>query len=116
MRSPGAQRPARSPCLTLFSVLFISPRHSPFCIPRRLASENIWCCKYLSCLVHLPRYASCILRQARDLVKRSSGVERTRELALAYARAARDALQPLPESEAKQALEALTERVVKRTH
>ncbi|KAI4518859.1 terpenoid synthase [Schizophyllum commune Tattone D] len=53
---------------------------------------------------------------ARDLVKRSSGVERTRELALAYARAARDALQPLPESEAKQALEALTERVVKRTH
>ncbi|KAL1747194.1 isoprenoid synthase domain-containing protein [Schizophyllum fasciatum] len=53
---------------------------------------------------------------ARDLVKRSSGVERTRELALAYARAARDVLQPLPESDAKHALEALTERVVKRTH
>lgn len=53
---------------------------------------------------------------ARDLVKRSSGVERTRELALAYARAARDVLQPLPESDAKEALAALTERVVKRTH
>ncbi|KAI0756522.1 terpenoid synthase [Daedaleopsis nitida] len=52
---------------------------------------------------------------ARDLVRRSSGVERTRELARAHADKAREVLAVLPESEAKGALEALTERVVKRT-
>ena len=54
-------------------------------------------------------------QQARDLVRRSSGVERTRELARAHAEKAREVLGVLPESEAKGALEALTERVVKRT-
>ncbi|PBK67209.1 terpenoid synthase [Armillaria solidipes] len=44
----------------------------------------------------------------------SSGVERTRDLALAYAKQARNVLAPLPDSDAKGALEALTERVVKR--
>ncbi|TBU50022.1 isoprenoid synthase domain-containing protein [Dichomitus squalens] len=53
---------------------------------------------------------------ARDLVRRSSGVERTRELARAHADKAREVLAPLPDSDAKGALEALTERVVKRTH
>ncbi|KAI1794024.1 terpenoid synthase [Ganoderma leucocontextum] len=53
---------------------------------------------------------------ARDLVRRSSGVERTRELARAHADKAREVLAVLPDSEAKGALEALTERVVKRTH
>jgi hexaprenyl-diphosphate synthase len=53
--------------------------------------------------------------QARDLVRRSSGVERTRELACTYAEKALETLQHLPESEAKGALEVLTERVVKRT-
>ncbi|KAI0271490.1 terpenoid synthase [Gloeopeniophorella convolvens] len=52
---------------------------------------------------------------ARDLVRRSSGVERTRELAHAYADKALETLQHLPESEARIALEVLTERVVKRT-
>ncbi|TFK94982.1 terpenoid synthase [Polyporus arcularius HHB13444] len=52
---------------------------------------------------------------ARDLVRRSSGVERTRELARAHADKAREVLSVLPDSEAKGALEALTERVVKRT-
>ncbi|KAI9445408.1 isoprenoid synthase domain-containing protein, partial [Lactarius indigo] len=52
---------------------------------------------------------------ARGLVRRSSGVERTRELAGAYADKAFETLQHLPESEAKSALEGLTERVVKRT-
>ncbi|KAI5120793.1 hypothetical protein M0805_002420 [Coniferiporia weirii] len=52
---------------------------------------------------------------ARDLVRRSSGVERTRALAQAHADKARDVLQLLPESDARRALEALTERVVKRT-
>ncbi|KAK0450427.1 isoprenoid synthase domain-containing protein [Desarmillaria tabescens] len=51
---------------------------------------------------------------ARDYVRKSSGVERTRDLALAYAKQARDVLAPLPDSDAKGALEALTERVVKR--
>ncbi|KAK0211759.1 isoprenoid synthase domain-containing protein [Armillaria fumosa] len=51
---------------------------------------------------------------ARDYVRKSSGVERTRDLALAYAKQARDVLTPLPDSDAKGALEALTERVVKR--
>lgn len=53
--------------------------------------------------------------QARDLVRRSSGVERTRELACTYADKALETLQHLPESEARGALEVLTERVVKRT-
>jgi hexaprenyl-diphosphate synthase len=53
--------------------------------------------------------------QARDLVRRSSGVERTRELAGAYADKALETLRYLPESEARSALEVLTERVVKRT-
>ncbi|KZV67643.1 terpenoid synthase [Peniophora sp. CONT] len=52
---------------------------------------------------------------ARDLVRRSSGVERTRALALAHADKALAALQHLPESDARSALEVLTERVVKRT-
>lgn len=52
---------------------------------------------------------------ARDLVRRSSGVERTRELACTYADKALETLQHLPESEARSALEVLTERVVKRT-
>lgn len=55
------------------------------------------------------------LGQARDLVRRSAGVERTRELARAHADKAREVLGVLPDSEAKGALEALTERVVKRT-
>jgi hexaprenyl-diphosphate synthase len=53
--------------------------------------------------------------QARDLVRRSSGVVRTRELACTYADKALETLQHLPESEARSALEVLTERVVKRT-
>ncbi|KAJ7150337.1 terpenoid synthase [Mycena filopes] len=52
---------------------------------------------------------------ARDLVRRSSGVERTRDLARAHADKARELLQGLPESEARAALELLTERVVTRT-
>lgn len=52
---------------------------------------------------------------ARDLVRRSSGVERTRDLARMHADKAREVLAPLPESDAKGALEVLTERVVKRT-
>ncbi|KAI0307612.1 isoprenoid synthase domain-containing protein [Multifurca ochricompacta] len=52
---------------------------------------------------------------ARELVRRSSGVERTRELARAYADKALETLEHLPESEARSALEVLTERVVKRT-
>ncbi|THU93825.1 terpenoid synthase [Dendrothele bispora CBS 962.96] len=51
---------------------------------------------------------------ARDLVRKSSGVQRTRGLALAYANQARRVLEPLPDSDAKAALEVITERVIKR--
>ncbi|KAJ3999955.1 isoprenoid synthase domain-containing protein [Lentinula boryana] len=51
---------------------------------------------------------------ARSLVKKSAGVERTRALAVAYATQAREVLQSLPEGEARAALEALTDRVIKR--
>ena len=61
------------------------------------------------------RALSSIFLQARDLVRRSSGVERTRELARAHAAKAQEVLSVLPDSEAKGALEVLTERVVKRT-
>jgi len=52
---------------------------------------------------------------ARDLVRRSSGVERTRELAYVHAEKASEVLQYLPDSDAKAALHVLTERVIKRT-
>lgn len=52
---------------------------------------------------------------ARDLVRRSSGVERTRELAQAYANKAQEIVRLLPSSDARTALEILTTRVVKRT-
>ncbi|KIY50236.1 terpenoid synthase [Fistulina hepatica ATCC 64428] len=55
------------------------------------------------------------VEHARSLVKASRGVERTRELAVAYAQQALEVIQPLPESEAKNALEALALRVTKRT-
>lgn len=55
-----------------------------------------------------------MILQARDIVLRSSGVQRTRELAQAYSDKAKEVLQVLPDSEAKSALEALTERVIGR--
>ncbi|KAJ3549202.1 hypothetical protein NMY22_g977 [Coprinellus aureogranulatus] len=54
------------------------------------------------------------VERARDIVLRSSGVQRTRELAQAYSNKAKEVLQVLPDSEAKSALEALTERVIGR--
>jgi len=63
-------------------------------------------------LVNLP-FCS-IPPQARDYVLRSSGVQRTRALAQAYADKANEVLRELPESQAKVGLEMLTERVMKR--
>ena len=51
------------------------------------------------------------VEEARDLVLRSAGVRRTRELAQKYADEAVNMLQALPPSEARSALEALA-RVV----
>ena len=48
-------------------------------------------------------------------MRRSAGVERTRDLARTYADKARETLQLLPESDAREALEVLTLRVVNRT-
>jgi hexaprenyl-diphosphate synthase len=50
-------------------------------------------------------------RQTRKLVSRSSGVERTRQLALAYTRKAREAVAVLPDTDAKVALEVLSEQL-----
>lgn len=52
--------------------------------------------------------------QARDYVSRSSALQRTRTLAQEYADKAKEVLRDLPESEAKSALEVLTERVIGR--
>jgi len=49
------------------------------------------------------------VERARDYIGRSSGVQRTRVLAQSYADKAKELLQPLPDSEAKSALEVLTE-------
>ena len=57
---------------------------------------------------------SDIFYKARELVRHSSGVERTRTLAVAYANQAKSVLDPLPDTDAKAALAALTERVIKR--
>ena len=54
------------------------------------------------------------LRQAKDFVVRSSALQRTRALAQAYAEKANQVLEDLPESEAKTALEVLTERIIGR--
>lgn len=53
---------------------------------------------------------------ARQIVAASQGVTRTRELAELYASKAREVLGHLPDSEAKDALHALTEAVIKRKH
>ena len=50
----------------------------------------------------------------RDLVLRSSGVQRTRALAQEYADKAKEVLVDPPESETKTALEVLAERVIGR--
>ncbi len=70
---------------------------------------------YVTAFCYPPCFLTWERVQARDLVRRSSGVERTRALACTYADKALETLQHLPESEARSALEVLTERVVKRT-
>ncbi|KXN81859.1 putative hexaprenyl pyrophosphate synthase, mitochondrial [Leucoagaricus sp. SymC.cos] len=56
------------------------------------------------------------VEKARNLVHKSSAIARTKRLALAYAYEAKNVLQELPESEARDALEALVERVVGRKY
>ena len=60
------------------------------------------------------RDLNCFYKKARDYIGRSSGVQRTRVLAQSYADKAKELLQPLPDSEAKNALEVLAERVIGR--
>ena len=71
-------------------------------------------------LDYFPFFGTLILPirfvQARQIVASSRGVARTRELAESYALKAREILDYLPESEAKGALQAMTEVVVKRKH
>ncbi|KAK7440064.1 coq1 putative hexaprenyl diphosphate synthase [Stygiomarasmius scandens] len=71
-------------------------------------------CPELGPLIHRKFNQQGDVELARKLVRKSSGVQRTRDLALAYANQARKVLEPLPDSDAKAALEALTERVIKR--
>ena len=70
--------------------------------------------RVMSCIVGALSTDTRIL-QARDYVRRSSGLERTRELAQAHADKAKEVLSHLPDSDAKNALYALSDRVVKRT-
>jgi hypothetical protein len=75
-------------------------------------ATSSWCVeRIVRCFARLTRD----LFQARDLVRRSSGVARTRELARAHSEKARELLQLLPDSDAKVSLEILTERVITRT-
>jgi hexaprenyl-diphosphate synthase len=67
-----------------------------------------------SIILHLVMFDLPSCSQARDYVLRSSGVQRTRALAQAYADKANEVLQELPESQAKVGLQMLTERVMKR--
>ncbi|TFK77509.1 terpenoid synthase [Pluteus cervinus] len=55
------------------------------------------------------------IEQVLNYVNKSSGIERTRTLAEAYADRARQTLQLLPESDTRLALEALTDQVTTRT-
>lgn len=52
--------------------------------------------------------------QARELISRSSGAERTLALATEHSNMARQALQGLPDSEAKQALDDLARDMLNR--
>ncbi|KAI9570134.1 terpenoid synthase [Boletus coccyginus] len=54
------------------------------------------------------------VERALSLIHASSGISRTRDLAQAYAEKAREVLGVLPASEAREALEALTDGVVRR--
>ncbi len=58
---------------------------------------------------------STLSQQARDLISRSSGAERTAVLAATHAKAAKDSLLGLPESDARTALEELTDQVLARS-
>lgn len=51
---------------------------------------------------------------AREMVSNSDGLERTRDLAKRFAEEARKGVEQLPESEAREALIALTRKVVER--
>jgi len=55
------------------------------------------------------------IEQAVSYVSRSSGVERTRQLAQSYTRKARDVIAILPDSNAKSALDVLTRTSISRT-
>lgn len=83
-----------------------------WCVPLWLNTPS-----FITLFLTTTFFSFCTLRstQARDLVRRSSGVERTRALAQAHADKAREVLKHLPESTARSALETLAEKVVKRT-
>ena len=62
-----------------------------------------------------PFCLTCPLFQARELVSRSSAISRTQQLAQNYANEAKNVLQNLPPSEARDMLEVLADRVVARS-
>lgn len=61
------------------------------------------------------RKADFLTLKARDLVLRSQALPRTRMLAQQYADKAREILTLLPQSEARDALDVLAEKVVSRS-
>lgn len=60
-----------------------------------------------------PPYLS--LSQARDLILRSNGAERTLALAAEHAEKAREALRVLPESDAREALDKMARDTLTRS-
>ena len=69
--------------------------------------DSIWTIHFFR-----PFCLTCPLFQARELVSRSSAIPRTRQLAQTYADEAKNVLQNLPPSEARDMLEVLADRVV----
>ena len=69
--------------------------------------DSIWTIHFFR-----PFCLTCPLFQARELVSRSSAIPRTRQLAQTYADEAKNVLQNLPPSEARDMLEVLVDRVV----
>ena len=76
------------------------------------AKDFIWTIS--SSYLFPPFYLACPLFQARELVCRSSAISRTQQLAQTYADGAKNVLQELPHSEARDMLEVLADHVVAR--
>ncbi|MEO1591853.1 MAG: polyprenyl synthetase family protein, partial [Cyanobacteria bacterium J06632_22] len=81
--------------------------------PALYAMENA---PYLVTLVEREFREAGDFEEAFALVQNSNGIERTRQLAKEHAQAAHSCLVDLPESESKEALEEITDYVLRRLY